>query len=279
MGSGYNGHKIKILATISASVAGAKSKTDTAGTQTVATEALATATAINLGKADVHQIESIFMAADFSTVADSDDTDVTDRFDLDTGQRDNFYDLGRLVRKSTALAPTGRLLVNFKFFTHGAGNFFSVDSYSGFDYGSIPAYTSDVTGEKFELRDVLDFRPRVDNASTIDSGDKDRTFDGTGASVIEVMKINTDVTADLEFHLAKKARVYLTSSGLFRVIEGASSLEPQFPEELKDSIHLYDVEIPPFTFNTNDVKIKAIDNRRFTMRDIGRIQRLSLIHI
>ena len=273
LGSGYNGHKIKILATISASVVGAKTKTDTDGTKTVATEALATATAINLGRADVHQIDSIFMAADFSTAADADDTDVTDRFDLDTGQRDNFYDMGRIIRKNGALAPTGRLLVNFKHFAHGTGNFFSVDSYSGFDYGSIPSYTSDVTGEKFELRDVLDFRPRVDDASTIDSGDKDRTFDGTGASTVEVMKINTDVTADLEFYLAKQARVYLTSSGLFKVVEGASALEPQFPEELKDSIHLYDVSIPPFTFKTSDVQIKAVDNRRFTMRDIGRIQR------
>jgi hypothetical protein len=273
LGSGYNGHKIKILATISSSVVGAKTKTDTEGTKTVTTEALATATAINLGRADVHQIDSIFMAADFSTVADSDDVDVTDRFNLDTGQRDNFYDMGRIVRKNGALAPTGRLLINFSFFAHGTGNFFSVDSYSGFDYGSIPSYTSDVTGEKFELRDVLDFRPRVDDASTIDSGDKDRTFDGTGASTVEVMKINTDVTADLEFYLAKKGRVYLTSSGLFRVITGASSLEPAFPEELKDSIHLYDVSIPPYTFNTSDVKVKAVDNRRFTMRDIGRIQR------
>ena len=51
----------------------------------------------------------------------------------------------------------------------------------------IPAYTSDVTGEKFALRDCLDFRPRVDNASTINSGDVDRSFDGTGASAIEVM--------------------------------------------------------------------------------------------
>ena len=274
LGSGYNGHKIKILATISASVVGAKTKTSTDTTQTVDTEALAaTATTINLGKADVYEIESIYMAADFSTAADSDDTDVTDRFTLDTGQRDSFYDMGRIVRKSGALAPTGRLLINFKYFEHGTGNFFSVDSYSGFDYGSIPAYTSDVTGEKFELRDVLDFRPRVDNDSTIDSGDKDRTFDGTGASTVEVIKINTDVTADLEFYLAKKARVYLTSSGLFKVIAGASSLEPQFPEELKDSIHLYDVSIPPYTFNTSDVSIKAVDNRRFTMRDIGRIQR------
>ena len=273
LGSGYNGHKVKILATISASVVGAKTKTSTDGTKTVNTLALATATEINLGRADVHQIDSIFMAADFSTAADADDTDVTDRFTLDTGQRDNFYDMGRIIKKNGALAPTGRLLVNFKHFAHGNGNFFSVDSYSGFDYGSIPSYTSDVTGEKFELRDVLDFRPRVDDASTIDSGDKDRTFDGTGASTVEVMKINTDVTADLEFFLAKKARVYLTSAGLFRVIAGASSLEPQFPEELKDSIHLYDVSIPAYTFKTSDVAIKAVDNRRFTMRDIGRIQR------
>ena len=41
-------------------------------------------------------------------------------------------------------------------------------------------YTSDVTGEQFPLRDCLDFRPRVDNASTINSGDVDRSFDGTG---------------------------------------------------------------------------------------------------
>ena len=33
---------------------------------------------------------------------------------------------------------------------------------------------------KFELRDVLDFRPRVDDASTIDSGSNDRSYDGTG---------------------------------------------------------------------------------------------------
>ena len=42
------------------------------------------------------------------------------------------------------------------------------------------SYTSDTTGEKFELRDSLDFRPRVDDASTINSGLDDRSFDGTG---------------------------------------------------------------------------------------------------
>ena len=155
------------------------------------------------------------MAADFSTAADTDDTDVTDRFDLDTGQRDTFYDISRLVRKTGKSAPTGRLLINYDYFEHGAGNFFSVDSYSDIDYKDIPGYTSDVTGQQLPLRDCLDFRPRVDNASTIDSGDIDRSFDGTGSSAIETMKINTDVTSDLEFYLSKRARVYMTSTGRF----------------------------------------------------------------
>jgi len=270
LGSGYNGHKIKVIATISASVVGAKTKTDTPGTTiTVDTEALATDDYISLGKADVHKLNSVFMAADFSTAATVNDTDVTDRFELDTGQRDNFYDLARLKLKPGKVNPTGRLLINYDYFEHGAGNFFTVDSYSGFDYGSIPSYTSDVTGEEFDLRDCLDFRPRVDNASTINSGGVDRSFDGTGASAIEFCKINADVTNDLEYYLAKRARVYLTSKGEFKVVAGASAIEPGYGEQMKDAIHLYDVDIPAYTFKTSDIGIKSIDNRRYTMRDIG----------
>ena len=66
------------------------------------------------------------------------------------------------------------------------------------------------------LSDCLDFRPRVDNASTINSGDVDRSFDGTGASAIEFTKINSDVTVDLEYYLSKRARVYLTTKGEFK---------------------------------------------------------------
>ena len=53
---------------------------------------------------------------------------ITQNFTLDTGQRDNFYDISRIVRKGNAPAPSGRLLIIFDFFSHGAGEFFSVDS-------------------------------------------------------------------------------------------------------------------------------------------------------
>ena len=272
-GSGYNGHKIKVLATISASVVGAKTKTDTNQTNVESSQTDCQKVRIGLNRADVHKINAIYMAADFSTAATTSDTDITDRFELDTGQRDNFYDVSRIIRKSGKAAPTGRLLIDFNYFAHGAGNFFSVDSYSDIPYKDIPGYTSDVTGQQFPLRDCLDFRPRVDNASTIDSGDIDRTFDGTGSSAIETMKVNTDATIDLEYYLSKRARVYITSTGRFKVVSGTSAIEPTFGDDLEDAMHLYDVFLPAFTFDTSTIKVNSIDNRRYTMRDIGNIHK------
>jgi hypothetical protein len=275
LGSTFNGSKVKILATISASVVGAKTKTATTDiTKTVDTSALASLTEINLNYADVYNVQSVKMAADFSTAAVSTDSDITHRFDLDTGQRDNFYDVGRLVRKAGESAPTGRLLITYDYYAHGAGNFFSVDSYSGIDYGDIPSYTSDVTGEKFELRDVLDLRPRVDNASTIDAGDgQDRQYSGTGASTVEFAKFNTDITADLEFYLSRRDKVFMASNGSFKVVSGASAVEPIEPEGIADAMLLYKLVIPAYTFKTSDIKITPQDNRRYTMRDIGRIEK------
>ena len=273
LGSTFNGSKIKILATISTSVAGAKTKTKTDATTTFDTAAASGLTQLNLGYADVSKVSTVHMAADFDTAATTSDTDVTDRFLLDTGQRDNFYDVGRIVRKPGEAAPIGRLLVTFEYYEHGSGNFFSVDSYAGIDYGDIPRYTSDATGETFELRDVLDFRPRVDNDSTINAGDgQDRQYSGTGASTIEFPKFNSDITTDLEFYLARKAKVFMMSNGRFQIADGESAIDPQEPEVLKDGMHLYDLFLPAFTFDPKDVVIKKIDNRRYTMRDIGRLE-------
>ena len=47
------------------------------------------------------------MSGDFTT-APSTDTDITSRYELDTGQRDNFYDIGRIVRKQGELALLDR---------------------------------------------------------------------------------------------------------------------------------------------------------------------------
>jgi hypothetical protein len=274
-GANYQGHKVKILATINRSVAGSKTKTlNSNSTVAVSSQTVIESGTIGLGKADVYQINAVYMSSDFSTAATSSDTDITNRFTLDNGQRDNFYDIGRLILNDGALTPTGRLLVDFDYFSHGSGDYFDVDSYSGvIDYENIPSYISVTTGERFELRDSLDFRPRVDDASTINSGVQDRSFDGTGASTVDVIRFNSDITSDFEFYLQRVDKIFLDKEGNFKVLKGASSASPNVPGTLDNAMHLYTLYLPSYTLDTSEVGIETVDNRRYTMRDIGAISK------
>ena len=221
---------------------------------------------------------------------------ITSNFTLDTGQRDNFYDIARIVRKKTATAPRGRLLVVYDFFAHSAGDFFSVDSYSNvagqMDYDNIPTYTAtrvdpddpEPSGE-FPLADCVDFRPTCENitgASTtlavvdeITGNSFDffhRQFDGSGAVVVDTPQPDSFVQADFEFFLSKRASLFLTSEGNFKLIEGQSAEVPVPPKDLDNAMKLATLFIPAFTFKPNDVTIERLKTQRFTMRDIGRLQ-------
>jgi len=271
-GSAYGTAKIKILATVSRGVANSKTKTLNAGsTVSISSQSTIESSLLSLGKADVYQINSVYMSPDFTTPATTSHIDITNRFTLDTGQRDNFYDIGRLKLNSGALTPTGRLLINFDYFSHGAGDYFDVDSYS-IDYTNIPSYTSDTSGASYDLRDCLDFRPRVDDVSTIRSATQDRQYSGTGASVIDVVEFNSDVTSDFEYYLPRVDKIFLDNLGNFKVVKGASSLSPQLPKNLDNAMQLATIFLNPYTLNTNDLSIQKVDNKRYTMRDIGRLE-------
>ena len=275
-GTAYADATLKIVHTISKSIADSKSKTlQSDSTKAFSSQSEIQSGTLNLGKADIYALTSVKMSADFSTDATSGDTDITDRFDLDNGQRDNFYDVGRLKLKTNALTPTGRLLVTFDYFTHGAGDYFDVDSYDGaVAYANIPSYTSVNSGERYELRDSLDFRPRVADDSTINSGGQDRDYDTTnGATVLNVVKFGTDVAGDFEYYLPRIDKVYLDKNGSFKVLKGASSLTPQVPGTLDNAMHLYTLFLPSYTLDTADIGIETVDNKRYTMRDIGRLEK------
>ena len=273
-GANYAAHDIKVLLTVNKTIGTSKTKTlNSNETLAVATQATIEGGVISLAKADVIAINSIYMAPDFSTTATTSHTDITDRFDLDTGQRDNFYDVGRIKLKTGSLTPTGQLLVNFNYYSHSGGDYFDVDSYSAINYEDIPAYTSTNTGTRYELRDSLDFRPRVDDASTINSGNQDRSFDGTGASVVNPIKFNSDIRSDFEYYLGRVDKIFLDKDGNFKVLKGASSLEPRVPGTLDNAMHLYTLFLPAYTLDTSEVGIEHVDNKRYTMRDIGRIEK------
>lgn len=284
-GADYGGAKIRIIATVTRNVAREKTKTLVQNqTITLTTQTDAQEARISLGRADVYRINAIYMSADFSTAPTTSDVNITDRYDIDTGQRDNFYDIGHAVLKPGQTLPTGRLLIKFDYFEHGAGDYFSVDSYTGaINYEDIPSYNSSAKGT-LQLRDCIDFRPRVGNFDT--PGNKgaytsaSAFFDNSetggptaGASPVDLIKPGTNFRCDFEYYLSRIDGIYLTKSGQFKQARGSSAIDPQRPEKMDDALLLYYLKLPAYTFNTTDVTITPIDNRRYTMRDIGLLNR------
>ena len=219
---------------------------------------------------------------------------ITNDFVMDTGQRDNFYDIGRLVRKASAIAPTGRLLIVCDYFDHAAGDFFTVDSYSAIDYKDIPIYTAtrvdpevaEPTGE-YDLRDAVDFRPRVANATTstvtiqnqttnkvtsMSFNFEARSFSGTGSSTTDIPKDNSNFQYDFDFYVGRIDSLFLTSQGQFKVVSGTPSENPIEPKPLDDSMHLARINMNPYILDIADADYTRINNRRYTMRDIGKLE-------
>ena len=221
---------------------------------------------------------------------------ITSSFELDTGQRDNYYDISRIVRKRNTGIPLGALHIVFDFLSHGSGDVFTVDSYSPLhgqmNYDDIPLYTSTkvdpdtlAPSGQFELRDTFDFRPTVENVTgasdTVTATDTitgtsfhfdARKFSSTGGVVVNSPKANTNIQADFEFHVGYRAILYLNGTGEFIINYGVDKEEPEFPPELSNSLRLADISVPPFTFAPYMVKIKPYKTRRFTMRDIGKLK-------
>ena len=206
-----------------------------------------------LGHADVHELVSV--------VETSGGANVTTHFELDTGQRDDYYDRGSVKLKSTSnYTAAAALTVTYKYFSHSAGDFFTVDSYTGqIDYTAIPKIGD------IELRSAVDFRPRVADAGG--------AFTGTGAITAHAPTRFTQFETDIQFYLGRIDKVFLDSKGNFGIAGGVPSRYPEPPEIPSDSMHLYTMTIPAYTLTADEVTLDFIDNRRYTMRDIGRIDK------
>jgi len=240
--------------------------------------------------------ESSSASAAVSAVGDG-SVVITSDFELDTGQRDNFYDISRIVRKGSSPTPQGRLLIVYDYMEHGAGDLMTVDSYTDvanqMDYEDIPSYTATKIDPDdpepvglFPLADTFDFRPRVADitgaSSTLSVVDEitgnsfdftSRVFSGTGSSYSNFGKPGSNIQSDFEYYLPKRASIFIDDRGNIVVSEGASSEQPQLPTPVDNAMKLADLLLPAFTFKPQDVSLTRERTQRFTMQDIGKIER------
>jgi hypothetical protein len=203
---------------------------------------------IDLGKADVYEVTSITDGTN----------DYTRYYELDTGQRNNFYDISSLKLRPGFSAPTVALTVTFNYFNHGTGDFFVADSYDSITYDDIPTYTSEA-GVDFPLANSIDFRPIIDS-----SGD----FSNSPVGYVP----DSEAILDFEYYLPRKDKVVLTSDGSFGIIPGSPDLNPNEPSDVTNGITLYNIDVNAYTFGRTDVSIESVKHPRFRMKDIGELE-------
>jgi hypothetical protein len=217
---------------------------------------------ISLGVSDVIRITAIYMAGDFSTDPTPNDPNIMDRYELDNGQRDTYYGIAEIKLKRGAQVPTGRITIVYDWFEHTTdGSYFCINSYPlgpGFDISDIPTYTSVDSGRKYFLADVFDFR------ST-------KSLSGDINEKLSYLP-DGDIFAGYTHFLHRKDKLYITPQGEFRILEGIPSLKPTLPPDPVDGMVSAELNLPALTRSSKDVVISHRNNRRYTMRDIGKIE-------
>ena len=241
-----------------------KTKTLVAGaTLSFTTAATAQKSELLLAKADGYRLVSVKMkTGTFASPGATFSIDITDRYEFDDGQRTTHYDIARLVLKNSYAPPEAPIEVTFDHFTHSTGDYFTVNSYpANVDYKAIPFFQGS------SLRDAIDFRSRINDLGT--------AFSNTGSSTSLVPKRGIDIVADFTYYLARKTKIAIDFGGNFFAIDGVSSLNPGEPLDPALGLVLYNLTLEPYTFGTgsNSVQIGKIDNKRYTMRDIGKLEK------
>ena len=208
---------------------------------------------------------------------------VTNNFLLDTGQRDSFYDVGRIARKLDVQTPSGALLVIYDYFTHGTGDYFSVDSYTNqVDYDEIPEYqASKVDPESrtpkgvYQLRDSLDFRPAVKSQTAPAISPfvfVAKDFEGTGSSNGNLVQPDGNITSDYDFYLGRRDLLYLDKLGNWIIVQGTPAEQPIFPATENANMLVAKYVVPAYTFESKDVEILYQKNKGYKMEDIGNLE-------
>ena len=229
--------------------AGVMTKTLTSQTDTIT--ATAAQKIFTLTKAELFAITSVTIGGVITT---------SDWIIRDDGQRDNYFTNVKLKYVGKKSFTNENIVFVYRHFVRSGGSACaSVNSYLpsatntalGLTYSGIPLYKS------VRLADCIDFRP------VILSG---------GSGVVDVLNPYSIISAAANYYLPRIDKVCVDSNGNFEVTQGNAELNPRAPETPPKSMALYTLGIAAYTHSTSDIISTYIDNRRYTMRDIGGLE-------
>ena len=197
----------------------------------------------------------------------------TSNYTLDKGHNAQYCGYSKIVRKAKFAAPANKLLIIFDKYEvpSNVGDFFTVNSYSADRYSKdIPSVRND------RGSDILDFRPRVadfnpDSTTGSPFAFKNRSFAFSSPYIITP---NESAILGFNFYLPRIDKLVINRFEEVKLIKGSSAEQPAPPVELGESMEVAQITLPPYLYDVDkQPSIILKDNRRFTMRDIGALEK------
>ena len=271
LSSSYASRAFTVIGAVTKTLSSATEKTKTLVTTdgisgnpspiTFTTKATAQNPTLYLNHADGYKVISILMdAGGFGSPTGNYTIDISDRYTFNDGQTAFAYEQAYLQLLPAYAPPSGPVQVIYQYFAHGTGDYFTVNSYSTIDYKLIPFFGSAA------LRDCIDFRPRTDTTGN--------AYTGSDGSVSLVPKRGINIEADFSYYLARTDKIAIDRNGNFFQIKGTPSLIPGDPADPNLGMLLYTLNLEPYVFSTSStsVVVNKTENKRYTMRDIGKLE-------
>ena len=225
-------------------------------------------TSQSLYMTDVVKIVKVFDSGNLSFAPNSTNkVDITDRYILDGGQKDNYYDYASIKLRDGYAPPTGQTAVFLQYFnqTGGSTAYFSSYSYgSAYANNQIPNYATQ--SGIISLRDTVDFRPRRKNANTNDPSVF--ALEGTYIPSPEY-----SFNATYNYYVPRSDKLVVTKDREFKILKGTPGVFPTPPKVPDDAMVLYNIYVPAYTANVSEIGLEYIENKRYTMKDIGNLEK------
>jgi len=200
------------------------------------------------------------------------DRNILNSYLFDNGSRPSYLDFSRIVRKPLTEAPKRKITIVYNYYSienNDSGTFVTVNSYDLNRYDIIPLIGG------VGCSDILDFRPRVSNydiSSSISPFEfKSRVFNSNTASSKNIVAKDSSIILSYNYYLPRIDKLFLSRYGTFNLLKGVPSTSPKFPENLDYSLEVATLYLPPYIYNVNDIKITTNSHKRYTMKDISRL--------
>ena len=200
-------------------------------------------------------------------------TNATASFEFDNGQRDHYYDVSTI--KALTGAPAS-VKVYSSYYSHSSGQVhYCIDSYAPTSNAGTPRhmiynYTSRRTNDQYMLKDCIDFRF---DRTVVPSFGIPYTSPTAFSGVQLPLQFGT-INTSFSFFLSRSDKIVMTSGGDFKILKGIPALQkPQIPVDMDNAMTLFEVILDAFSPTKNSISIKSVNNRRYTMKDIAKIDR------